>query len=62
MCRTFQSKSYIYAAGSQLPVERVLQGNSFQCIGIDCAGPQYVKNMLVNDNKMYEVWVVEQYI
>ena len=41
LCRTFQSKSYNYPQDSQLPVERLMFENAFNCVGIDYANPRY---------------------
>ena len=57
LCRTFQSKSYNYPRDSQLPVERLMFVNAFNCVGIDYACPLYVKAIFEKDSKMHKVWV-----
>ena len=60
LCRRFEGKAYEYPKSGPLPEARVSDDNAFSRIGIDYAGPVYVKNVYIIDNEktMHKAWIV----
>ena len=60
LCRRFEGKSYSYPEPGPLPEARVNYGHAFNNIGIDYAGPVYVKNVYCvnNDSTMFKAWIL----
>ena len=59
LCRIFEGKAYDYPKVAPLPEARVTQNHAFTNVGIDYAGPVYVKNVYIIDNDitMHKAWI-----
>ena len=53
MCKRIQGQSYEAPKASQLPEFRVKEKHAFSSVGIDFAGPLYVKSKSVQNKKVY---------
>ena len=56
-CRYYEGLPYTYPISGPLPKERVSHENSFSNIGIDYAGPVYVKNIYDSDGTTFKAWI-----
>ena len=56
-CRYYEGAPYAYPDSGPLPRERVSKENAFTNIGIDYAGPVYVKNIYDSDGSTYKAWI-----
>eukprot|EP00112_Aurelia_sp_Birch-Aquarium-sp1_P020281 Seg5190.1 transcript_id=Seg5190.1/GoldUCD/mRNA.D3Y31 product="hypothetical protein" protein_id=Seg5190.1/GoldUCD/D3Y31 len=53
LCKRIQGQSYEVPKASQLPEFRVKEKHAFSSVGIDFAGPLYVKSTSVQNKKVY---------
>ena len=58
-CRRFEGEAYTYPAEPPLPEARVTCSHAFNSLGIDYAGPVFIKNVYSTDNKdvMFKAWI-----
>ncbi|XP_066929853.1 uncharacterized protein [Clytia hemisphaerica] len=57
VCRLFEGKRCIYPDLPKLPSERVDQSYAFENIGIDYAGPVFVRNNFGDQKTLYKSWI-----
>ena len=57
ICRLFEGKHCAYPEQPKLPKERLQQGFAFKNIGIDYAGPVYVRNDYGDQSSLYKAWI-----
>ncbi|XP_066924368.1 uncharacterized protein [Clytia hemisphaerica] len=57
VCRLFEGKRCIYPDQPKLPSERVDQSYAFENIGIDYAGPVFVRNNFGDQKTLYKSWI-----
>ena len=56
-CRHFDKKPLKYPNPPDLPEVRLRDKHAFDAVGIDYAGPVYVKNIYGESRKMYKAWI-----
>ena len=56
ICRRFQGRSYPVAESPNLPESRVRDVHAFSCVGVDFAGPLFVKPKVKDDPEMTKVY------
>jgi hypothetical protein len=56
-CRRFEGKPYNPADPPPLPKSRIVEDPPFTCMGIDFAGPLYVKNEDKSSLEMAKTWI-----
>ena len=57
LCRRFEGRPSKYPKPPDLPKERLQQSHAFDVIGIDYAGPVYVKDVYCSSDKMFKAWI-----
>ncbi|XP_057312268.1 uncharacterized protein LOC130653769 [Hydractinia symbiolongicarpus] len=57
-CRRYENKPYPYPDPPSLPKSRLQDNMSFEVVGIDYAGPLFVKNVFNEEPDMYKAWIV----
>ena len=57
LCKRFEGKPLAYPSSPDLPEFRVRDTHAFDCVGLDYAGPVYVKNIYGDSNKMFKAWI-----
>ena len=57
ICRLFEGKRCVYPEPPKLPRERVDQSYAFENIGIDYAGPVFVRNNFGDQKTLYKSWI-----
>ena len=59
ICRRFEGEAYTYPAEPPLPEARVTCSHAFNSLGIDYAGPVFIKDVYSTDNKdvMFKAWI-----
>ena len=57
ICRRFESKPLSYPSPPDLPEYRLRDTHAFDAIGIDYAGPVYVKNIYGQSKEMHKAWI-----
>jgi len=57
LCKRFEGKPLSYPSAPNLPEFRVRQTHAFDVVGIDYAGPVYVKNIYGDSKKMFKAWI-----
>ena len=56
-CRRFDNKTLKYPSPPDLPEIRLRNKHAFDAIGIDYAGPVYVRNIYGDSRDMYKAWI-----
>ena len=56
-CKRVNAKPYAYPEPPSLPEDRVTGATAFKNIGLDYAGPLYVKNTFGDDDELYKAWI-----
>ena len=56
-CRRFQGRSYPVQESPDLPEFRVRDVHAFSCVGVDFAGPLFVKSKVKDDPEMAKVYI-----
>ena len=57
VCRRFQGRSYPVPESPDLPEFRVRDVHAFSCVGVDFAGPLFVKSKVKDDPEMTKVYI-----
>ena len=57
ICRRFQGRSYPVLESPDLPEFRVRNVHTFSCVGVDFAGPLFVKSKIKDDPEMTKVYI-----
>ena len=57
LCKIFEGKTCTYPEPPILPKARLEQDFAFKNIGIDYAGPVYVRNTFGDDTETYKAWI-----
>ena len=57
ICRRFQGRSYPVPESPDLPEFRVRDVHAFSCVGVDFAGPLFVKSKVKDDPEMAKVYI-----
>ena len=57
VCRVFEGKRCVYPEPPKLPRERLEQSYAFENIGIDYAGPVFVRNNFGEKDELYKSWI-----
>ena len=57
ICRRFQGRSYPVPESPDLPEFRVRDVHAFSCVGVDFAGPLFVKAKVKDDPEMTKVYI-----
>ena len=57
ICRRFQGRSYPVPESPDLPEFRVRDVHAFSCVGVDFAGPLFVKSKVKDDPEMTKVYI-----
>ena len=57
-CKRLESKSYGVPPAPPLPEYRLDNDVAFSRVGVDYAGPLFVKNIYSKDSKMYKAYIV----
>ena len=58
ICKRLEGKSYGVPPAPSLPEYRVEGDVAFTRVGVNYAGPLFVKNIYSNDTKMYKAYIV----
>ena len=57
LCKIFEGKSYTYPNQPDLPKERLENCRAFHNIGVDYAGPVFVKNIYGDKENLHKAWI-----
>ena len=57
ICQRFQGRSYPVAESPDLPEFQVRDMHAFSCVGVDFAGPLFVKSNVKDDSEMTKVYI-----
>ena len=57
ICRRFQGRSYPVLESPDLPEFRVRNVRAFSCVGVDFAGPLFVKSKIKDDPEIAKVCI-----
>ena len=57
LCKYFEGKAYRYPNPPSLPKSRLNNDRAFNVIGIDYAGPLFVKNIYGESKEMFKTWI-----
>ena len=57
ICRRFQGRSYPVPESPDLPEFRVRDVHAFSCVGVDFAGPLFIKSNVKDDSEMTKVYI-----